>query len=420
MRKLIFLIALLFNALHAINAQPGKTDSSFAVNGVLRANLGTTFNYGIGEAKKVLFQPGGNIFIVSTNSGKTRISKRLQDGSLDSAYGQSGLSAIVFMQGTDAVMQADGKIVAVGYNFIGDVGDANNDFVVARYNLNGSLDSSFSTDGVVTTNFWDENSASIGVDDYANSVAVQPDGKIVVAGSTTGNNFEKELAIARYHADGNLDSSFCGDGKLKTADNTTDVYANSVAIQKDSKILVAGPVLFRYDSNGNLDKTFSNDGMKKQPFVVHALGIQRDGKIVVAGSSNLARYTWDGDADNTFSGDGTLVNSFSIAFLDIAANGKIIVGGSSALARYNSNGTPDNTFDGDGKRNANFSIASLGVQSNGQIVAGGSSLARYNVNGSVDKSFNQRGEKLNFAIGGTPLPSSKYFTITPTFAGLSP
>src|SRR5262249_13706627 len=147
-------------------------------------------------------------------------------------------------------IQADGRIVVAGYAWNG----ANDDFALARYNADGSLDTSFDGDGKVTT--------AVGTgDDQGYSVAIQADGRILVAGYTW-NGAHYDFALARYNSDGSLDTSFDGDGRLTTAIGTDDGQAYSVAIQADGRIVVAGSsanadfALARYNADGSLDASF--------------------------------------------------------------------------------------------------------------------------------------------------------------------
>jgi uncharacterized delta-60 repeat protein len=126
----------------------------------------------------------------------------------------------------------------------------------------GDLDITFDGDGKVTTDFGSN------LYDRANSIAIQSDGKIVVAGESS-NGSNPDFALARYNSDGSLDTAFDGDGKVTTAVGSFDDYANSVAIQSDGKIVVAGSsyngsnthfALSRYNSDGSLDTTFDGDG----------------------------------------------------------------------------------------------------------------------------------------------------------------
>ena len=173
----------------------------------------------------------------------------------------------------------------------------------------GDLDVSFSGDGKQTTDF--------GGADVASAVAVQADGKLVVAGTSDGN-----FALARYGVDGALDPSFSGDGLVTTDLGGTD-DGQGVAIQADGKIVVVGSsdgnfALARYTAGGGLDPSFSGDGLQTTDFGAAdgatAVAIQGDGRIVVGGSSGgdfaLARYDAAGELDPSFSGDGKQTTGF--------------------------------------------------------------------------------------------------------------
>jgi uncharacterized delta-60 repeat protein len=198
----------------------------------------------------------------------------------------------------------------------------------------GDLDPTFDTDGKLTT--------AIGTSaDNATALALQSDGKIVVAGSSR-NGSNDDFALARYTSDGSLDTTFSSDGKLTTAIGSSDDNATGVAVQSDGKIVVAGSsrngsnddfALVRYTSTGSLDTTFSGDGklttaIGSSDDQALALALQSDGKIVVAGFSRsgflnlnydfaLARYTSTGSLDTTFSSDGILTTAIG-ASIDIA------------------------------------------------------------------------------------------------------
>ena len=162
--------------------------------------------------------------------------------------------------------------------------------------------------------------------DYGYSVAVQSDGKILVAGTSyTGSKYN--FALARYNTNGALDTTFDGDGKLTTSISTGTDRAYSVAVQADGKILVAGESNFdfglvRYNTNGSLDTTFDGDGKLTTPIgsgydFGRSVAVQADGKILVAGygsngSNNdfaLVRYNRNGSLDTTFDGDGKLTTA---------------------------------------------------------------------------------------------------------------
>jgi uncharacterized delta-60 repeat protein len=262
-------------------------------------------------------------------------------------------------------IQNDGKIVVAGSGSL------------IRYNSNGTLDTTFDGDGIATT----------GTTIY--SITIQTDGKIVVAGVDSGN-----LALARYNSNGTLDTTFDGDGKVTTDITSQYDMADSVTIQNDGKIVVAGTAngdfaLARYNSDGSLDTTFSGDGKVTTPIynsngyyhygLPKGITTQADGKIVVVGSAYapdtqyyynaLARYNNDGTLDTTFSGDGTIAgwprygSLYSVA---IQTDGKIVVA-SGELIRYNSDGTLDTTFDGDGIATTGTTIYSITIQTEGVV-----------------------------------------------------
>jgi uncharacterized delta-60 repeat protein len=354
-------------------------------------------------------------------------------GSLDLSFGSDGKVITVFGTSNESAnsiaIQSNGKIVVAGSSSNG----TNNEFTVTRYNTDGSLDSSFDSDGKVTT--------TIGSNADAFSVAIQSDGKIVLAGNAIIGGRD-EIAVARYNTDGSLDSSFDSDGKVTTTIGEAD-YATSVAIQSDGKIVVAGSsatggdsnfALIRFNTDGSLDSSFdpavtpigsANDE-------AYSVAIQSNGKIVVAGYSDngaqrvfaVARYNTDGSLDSSFNSDGkvtTAIGSDDLAkSVAIQSDGKIVVAGSSsngsdndfALIRYNTDGSLDSSFASDGKVITVFGSSgefanSVALQSDGKIVVAGSSdngaqrvfaVARYSADGSLDSSFDSDG-KVTTAIG---------------------
>ena len=218
------------------------------------------------------------------------------DGSYDTTFDTDGIVTTAI--GADysyiysVAIDADGKILAGGVSKVGFY----TDFTLARYNTNGSLDTTFDTDGIVTTSFGSEY-------DDIKSIAIDADGKIVAGGYTnTSNNLM--FAIARYNSDGSLDSSFDGDGKVTTPGGD---YLNSIAIQSDGMIVAGGSnadypydfALARYDTNGSLDPLFGGTGLVTTDVggsndVINSVAIQPNGDIVVGGSGPgefvVARY----------------------------------------------------------------------------------------------------------------------------------
>jgi uncharacterized delta-60 repeat protein len=224
-------------------------------------------------------------------------------GDLDVRFGTNGKVVTPVSSSDDIpnaiVLQPDGKIIVAGASSNG----VDHGFALARYNTDGSLDTSFNSTGKVITPIGSETSG-------AQAIALQPNGKIVVAGySHNGMNFD--FALARYNINGTLDTSFGSAGKVVTPIGSDNDAAYAVAIQVDGKIVVAGYsfattfdfALARYNTNGSLDTSFNSTGKVVTPVgsntdKAHGVAIQGDGKIVAAGYSNsgptldfaLARY----------------------------------------------------------------------------------------------------------------------------------
>lgn len=293
-----------------------------------------------------------------------------QSGYLDLSFGDEGIvvkpiGTATFDFAQDALLQPDHKIVVAG--------QADNEIVVARFLPNGDPDSTFHGDGIAR--FPLGGTGAIG-----HAVALQPDGKLVVAAATLISG-EDAWAVVRLQRNGEIDSTFGQDGFVKTNVATGFEYPNEMAIQQDGKIVVAGKVqsktftdmaVVRYTSDGRLDEDFGTNGIVvtdfRQEDEAWDLVIQRDGKIIIAGFSSvqavgdfaMARYTSDGDLDPSFGDGGKVLTDFnqgsdfakSIALLP---NGKILLSGNAdyfnldqtsdiGIARYNSNGILDSTF----------------------------------------------------------------------------
>ena len=365
------------------------------------------------------------LLLQSTNS-------KAQDGSLDLLFDTDGKVTTAIGTAGDVgysiAIQTDGKIVVAGEQQNG----SNADFALVRYNSDGSLDSGFSTDGKNTTDFG-------GFNDNGLSVAIQIDGKIVVAGRSS-NGIDYDFAVARYNTDGSLDNTFDTDGKVTTAIGNSDDWGTAIAIQTDGKILVAGYAVgnsnydfaaVRYNSNGSLDNTFNTDGKVTTDIAGNtntcsSVALQIDGKIVLAGSSDsgtdydfaVIRYDTNGSLDNTFDTDGIVTTDIGSSnddgfALAIQGDGKIIVVGVSSnggdddftLVRYNTNGSLDNTFDTDGKVVTNIGSFSedrglaVVLQSDGKILVAGDTeisnvdfaVVSYNTDGSLNTDFDTDG-----------------------------
>jgi uncharacterized delta-60 repeat protein len=349
------------------------------------------------------------------------------DGSLDTSFGLGGKVFTSIGSGSDigssVTLQADGKILVAGYSDLGR-NNSDFDFAVIRYNINGTLDTSFGVGGKVTTPIG--NPAWGG--DFAYKVGVQDDGKIVVSGSNstlTGSLYKsRDFAVVRYNSDGSLDNSYGSGGVVTTSVGDNDDQGVVQYIQSDGKVLVGGWSetsansvtdfsLVRYNSDGSLDSSFGSGGKLITPVGSswdHAKGlaVQSDGKIIQAGSVAdyqtingmleaspgyaIVRYNSDGSRDNLFGNNG--VASIKIGVTNnlesiiLQPDGKILLGGWSStisgpspawdfsIARFNSDGTLDTTFNNTGFLLLDFNgggdyLFDMKLRSDGVIVAVG-------------------------------------------------
>jgi uncharacterized delta-60 repeat protein len=370
-----------------------------------------------------------------------------QQGVPDATFGNGGYALIprggqgsIVNEGKAIAIQPDGKIVVAGpgYN--------PNDwldglFQVTRLNANGTRDATFGANGVASiepSEFFHDGGYTT-----AYGVALQSDGKIVVAGSMDDwHDFAPSVyrtAVVRLNANGTLDNTFDGNGKLllQLSSSSLPQGARDVAIQADGKIVITGvatvaPVgntlfVVRVTSTGVLDNTFNGSGVLYADFATPSIGyglkIQPDGKIVVTGqvggaSNDVAviRLNTDGTYDNSFDLDGKAVYDITGTNdagydVDVQSDGRIVIGGSTTttathglMLRLNSDGTLDNNFDGDGKLTINAGssdvILSVVVQPDGKILGGGNVgpfatmkllIVKLNSNGSPDTGFDGDG-----------------------------
>lgn len=352
-------------------------------------------------------------------------------GDLDPTFGDEGQVTTEFPIGsfaTAVAIQPDGRIVAVGAAAGASI---DGEFAIARYGSNGDLDPTFGHGGTVVTPI------AGGDGDEARSVAIQADGRIVVAGTDSWRKF----ALVRYRSNGTLDPSFGNDGIVRTNFSPGDDVAWDVAIQPDGKIVAVGAAGFgqrgfqlaRYRRNGALDPTFGHGGTVVTEYHganARSVVVQPNGRIVVAGYNMrglaLARYRPDGRLDRSFSRNGRAARVWGIFALAVALqpDGRIVVAGDYdifrfGLARFRRNGRLDRTFGGDGVVTQEVDGAEQGangvlIQPDGRIVATGSAgphefgdptiprfvLIRRLEDGRRDRSFGVGGEVATFFEGG--------------------
>jgi uncharacterized delta-60 repeat protein len=376
----------------------GVLDTSFGTNGFNTTTPGVTPDeiYSIAVQSDNKIVAGG-----SANVGGTKfaLARYNADGTLDTTFGTNGFNTT--SPGTTTAMilavaiQSDGKIVVGGQAHV----SGSPGFVLGRYNVDGSLDTTFGTSGF--------NSASPGTSDAINTITIQSDGKIVVGGRgyIGGNTL---FAIGRYNADGSLDTTFGTNGFTTSPTPGTYDQIYAVAIQSDGKIVAGGAgslggnnvfALARYNANGSIDTSFGTNGFNTTtPSAggddIYSIAFQPDGKIVAGGDSSqrfaLARYNANGSLDTTFGTNGfnttatpgTMAGD-SIQSVRIQSGGRIIVGGFGtsgiaiffALGCYNTDGSLDTTFATDGFNTTTpgteDEINSIAFQSDGKVVTGG-------------------------------------------------
>jgi uncharacterized delta-60 repeat protein len=354
-------------------AQPGGLDPGFGGGtGIVSSTVG-------GDETDMLLQPDGKIVMIGGSSSDFVMARYNADGTLDSGFGNGGVVTTDIAGGLDAAFGAallgDGRIIVVGYARVG----GNDDFAIVRFDADGELDLGFGTQGKTTTDFFAQR-------DRAAAVAVQADGKIVVVGETIVGFGNTDFAVARYDANGVLDPGFgtAGTGKVNTDIGGAIDIARNVVIESGGSILVTG--LITMGSSGAL------------------------------GHTGLARYTPAGALDDSLGPDGTLslTNSSLGDGLAVQSDGRILVAGYAVVAgdfhfavmRLESSGSPDGSFGSLGLATAGFSTQDdygrdVTIDSAGRILVSGQSsnladpdfaVARFTPAGVLDASFDDDGK----------------------------
>jgi uncharacterized delta-60 repeat protein len=414
MKNILIYLLILVLPLKLI-AQAGTLDSSFGVDGQIVTGFDAGTNVTI---YKGLVQSDNKIIAVGDFESNLLpyngffVMRYLPEGSIDSSFGDSGKTIINLLfedhlTPSSACLQQDGKILVCGTGTAG-WPDIIASGIIVRLNIDGSVDSSFGTDGIVQTTLGNSTSYT--------AIAVQPDGKILGVGTST-NRF-----INRFFENGSLDPSFGTNGHVYYS--SSDVFYSCIT-QPNGKILIGGgyyafPEKFcvkRFLPNGAVDSSFGSSGtvvtqLGSADGYIYDMALQSDGKILALGQSGTAipsavvRYNVDGTLDNTFGTDGSFMNFFPNVFaiahsILIQNDDKILLGGSPyingksdyGLQRLTSNSLIDSSFGENGEVATDFAnysgsgIQSIGLQSSGKIIAIGNSinngfyeisLARYN------------------------------------------
>lgn len=443
--------------------------TAFNSNSQLTANITVTSTAFIGSFDVVVQNAdgrtgkGSQLFSVTANGSKSTACPSMPPmlanpnncsvmlpGCLDTTFGGSGVAltdttggvnyASDFDQALTPLLQPDGKIVAVGYGK--NSGSTTGvDFTLVRYNSDGSLDTSFGNAGIV------RDAITTG-DDYPNGGALQPDGKILVAGRGAGGTY---MAVARFNPDGTLDATFGSGGNVLISfgkNSKIGANAQALALQGDGKILLGGLgsgvgywTIVRLNTNGTLDSSFGIQGtaaLKLNGSVygltmqMVTLGTVTEQRILAVGGSQMIRLTSAGSLDTSFGPnlDGTVSTTCNAPWsVAVDAANNIVVAGSDSdpgdtynlnfsLSRFTPNGVADTTFgdpvSGSSERtgfttvdffNDNDRVRGLAIQSDGKLLVSGNAegpnvatiyqiyfaLARFNPDGSLDNSFGTGG-----------------------------
>ena len=373
--KKILVFFLFFMAFSSGFAQPGSLDNAFGTGGIVTTEIGPSYD----EACAMVIQPDGKIIAVGKSADHSysydiAVVRYNPDGSLDNSFGSFGKVTVTIGIHSDfgkaVVLQPDGKIVVAGYFDNG----TNLDLCMIRLELNGTIDQTFGYYGRVITDI-------DSVDNTCEEIAIQPDGKILVAGSTND-----DFTLVRYNSNGVLDSAFGTYGVASATWGSYKNFADGIAIQPDGKIVVSGyasdgvkkhMAVVRFLNNGYEDYSFGTLGFFYQPLGTDDdystdVAIQADGKIFVCGdkwvSTPLVRCDFaamrlnaDGTIDSSFGNAGItitrLVEGVNHAYgIALCPEGKIVIAGSTNHPGYNIGVI---RMDADGKLDSTFGTGGI-------------------------------------------------------------
>ena len=310
----------------------GVVDRNFGTNGTVTTVVGAS-----AQAKKVIIQPDGKILVLGAvgNGGAqdTVLIRYNKDSSLDTGFGTGGIVVKAFSpfaeDVNDLAFQSDGKIVVAGTFYSPET--QSNDFLVARFNQNGTFDTTFGANGIATVN-----QSSV---DVFNAVAVQPDNKIVAVGATSQNNYE--FAAIRFNPNGTLDAGF-RDGGLFFLDLGPFTYGQqfrAVAVLPNGRIVIGGDaydnqtsdILVMLEANGALVSGFGNNGIRSETVLsagfTYDLAVLPDGRFLTLSNHLFQRFSSSGAPDPSFRRMLTPFDNIDNAGSDLAvrSDGKIIV-----------------------------------------------------------------------------------------------
>ncbi len=405
---LIFHIILYNNCL----SQEGSLDTNFGDSGISTVDFNSNFDVG----RDVAIQSDGKILLTGTSNSNIALTRLNPDGTLDLSFGNLGKVITNLNYYDDALaikIQDDGKILLAGYSseYIPNTTTLIYSFILVRYFSNGLIDTSFGDNGIVIPNFGDSNQ-------IFRALGIQQDGKIVASGDCyIGSN--KEFVIMRFNSDGTLDNTFGNGGVFHTLIGINFNTNHSLAIQANGKIVLAGTTgispksiaIVRLNTNGTIDDTFGEEGKKIISIsgvsdYCKSVNIQPDGKILLAGEIfistgdfdfTLIRLNNDGTLDTTFANNGISIKNISgndnCNSSIILSSGDIILSGTTstnniakvAIIKFNETGILDTSFGDNGVTTINPNVensdfyygVSSASQLDGNIIIGGYARIQY-------------------------------------------
>ncbi|MCB9430637.1 MAG: hypothetical protein H6668_01520 [Ardenticatenaceae bacterium] len=413
------LLLLLLTLSHppTTHALPGDLDLTFGNNGMVTTQIGN----GASSGQAVAIQADGKI-VVPLQYADATLARYNPDGTLDSTFGTGGIATPgLGIKPAEVAIRDDGKIVVAGTFKAGSSGEF---IMVAQYDGDGLLDTSFANEGIL---LFQHNLINV----RGEAMVLQPDGKILVAGFVYSSTTPLKFITVRFTVAGELDSSF-GDfidpsqptlgrsGRAVTSFTTGNDAVATIALQSDGKIIVAGRVdaandrrfaIARYESDGDLDTSFGNAGViiDERTVVsseVRSITIQPNNYIVAMGHTNsglgevsgmtVMRLTIDGNFDSSFADNGLFIHpnipshSWSGEDLVLTSNHKIMVayeghgvggGNSIGLARLSADGQLDTTYGSAGFVRKVFpngaNVYKMAVQADGKIVTVGDGSSNF-------------------------------------------
>ncbi|NMH26582.1 T9SS type A sorting domain-containing protein [Flavobacterium silvaticum] len=429
-RKLLLILAILLN-LYKANSQ--VIDTSFGTNGIVVSEL----SQNVDALNALALQTDGKILALGFSNGKMTILRYQTNGTLDSTFGVNGRvsSTYTCSFGSPATIKVldDGKILVLGRN--------NSTMLVAKYTAEGSVDTTFGINGIANV------SADVAMDSpWARAMELFPDGKIIVTGALGTNT----IFMMKYDANGLPDATFGTNGRVLTQlEEIPYLYATNSAVQPDGSILVSAInstsgygdfCFFKYLANGTLDTGFGTGGFVTTdiggPLVTDTpscIEVLNDGKILVAGYSNLSfvavRYNADGTLDTTFNTTGITTKNVggiyrSCTDMLVEPDGKIVlagyIGDDFGSVRFNPDGSVDASYGVNGAYKTDFENSydygsSIVQQPDGKLIMGGwtsyfcsnraFALMRFSAPSLDSESFNHT------TVSVYPNPADSYITV---------